>query len=350
MKYYSDLVNAFRQLVEEQLWDQIDDSFLIGIRSKKDSQIYWCSLMGKAKDVYGFAMYKGSKGLSVFQSILENPDSAADPELRPNQDMILFCLDPEEFLSAPQQEFIQIHESSHFSNGLYLIPSRMKPGFPESICTDDEVSLGLELLSTFVDFLKSSKKDTLELEEDALILLPEDGACIDDWREYSIESTIQPEDAEVPDDIPLLQVDMTSIEGLNLEGTIWEIHCCYAPFVVEDGPKGAYHPEMILILNKDQAQIIGHEIFEFEQLSNEKLIHKVAETIAAAGYLPCEIEVKTIKLHHLMARMLESHGVDINLVEKLPMITDCLQSMAEQFMHQHHSHEHHDCCTQGTCG
>lgn len=231
-----------------------------------------------------------------------------------------------------------------------MIPSRMKPGFPESICTDDELSLGLELLNTFVGFLKSSRKDALDIEGDALILLPEEGACIHDWRKYSLESSMLPEDPEVPDDIPLPQVDLTSLEGLNLEGTIWEIHCCYAPFVVQDGPMGTYHPELILILNKDRAQIIGHEIFEFAQLSNEKLVHKIVETIASAGYLPCEVEVKTKKLHRLLTALFETNGVEINLVKKLPMITECLQSMAEQFMHQHHSHEHHDCCSEGTCG
>lgn len=350
MKYYTELVHAFRQLAEQELWNFVDDSFLIGVQSKQTSEIYWCSLMGKMKEVYGLGIYKGSAGLRAFHRILQDPKAAQDPELRTQQDLILFGLDPEEVLSAPQIDFVNKNKSADFGSGNFLIPTRMKPGFPEKVCTSVEIKEGLEVLNTIISFLSSANIADFDLQGPDAILLPLENSLLNQWTDYRVELSSYLSEERYNTNIEIPEEEFTIVRDLQLEGTIWEIHSCYAPFVIQDGPEGPYHPELILFLNKDRAQIVGHEIYEFGQLSDRELYRSIAKNLSAAGYIPCEIEVKSPKLHHILNSFLGPLGVDIDLVEYLPIVTDCLQSMASQFMQQQNSEGMKECCVKGTCG
>ena len=42
MENYKDVVGEFKRIADNELWNRVDDSFLIGVRDPADKEIYWC--------------------------------------------------------------------------------------------------------------------------------------------------------------------------------------------------------------------------------------------------------------------------------------------------------------------
>ena len=99
MEKYKEVVTEFKRIADNQLWNRVDDSFLIGVKDPADEEIYWCSLMGKDEELYGVSMYKGASGLYSYDYIRKKDGQRPDPEMATVQDTILVTLDEEKIFS-----------------------------------------------------------------------------------------------------------------------------------------------------------------------------------------------------------------------------------------------------------
>ena len=215
-----------------------------------------------------------------------------------------------------------------------MIPSSTKVGTPLNVANDGEVAIATKVLEHYADFMQPLTDSGLQLHGTEYIVLPEDGASFSQWQSYRVKLSDYELDHRSSLDLPIDPGYKTSLADLEIQGTIWEVHECYSPLVITDHSSGPYYPKMILVINKEQGQILAHEIFEFGQYSQNVFLATIIEGFEFSKYIPCEIEVKSKSAHLLLNDLLSDFNVDVNLFESLPNVENCLRSMAAHFMRQ----------------
>ena len=349
MENYQDLIREFKRIADNELWQKVDDSFLIGIRVPSDTDIYWCSLMGKDEDLYGISLYKGASGLYSYDYIVQKDEEHPDPEMATVQDTILVTLDEEEIFSEAHEEFVKQVENSLYQDDLHIIPMRMRPGLPAFICNEQEMLIATEVMGALADFLLNTDQDDFALEGNETIILPESAANLSEWQSYRVDKADYLPDPTENIELPVQERFKKAVSQYEIQGTIWEVHVCYYPFAVTDGPEGGYYPQMLLVINKDKSEVIHHTSYEYGEYSQDAMLAHIVSACDEAGYIPCEIEVRRPDLELLMQDLFGGSGVDVNRVAELAVVKDCLANLIAQIMNQHFHEHDDDCCAHGTC-
>ena len=334
MSSFELLSQQFKRIAEPKLWNHISGIFLIGISIEGESEIYWCSLLSNPEEPHGVGIYRGATGLDSFRLITQHQSEEYEPELLANLDAIFITLEKEENLSAAHQNLIDSNECSKYEADAYIIPSSKRIGVPQQIAQEKELILASKVIHKFADFLQPLSDTGLTLHGTEYIVLPETDALFAQWQSYRVNPDEYGVDHKANLDLPIVPGYKSGLENIEIQGTIWEIHECYSPIVITDGPSGAYYPRMLLVINKNEGKILAHEIYEHGQYSQNVFLAKIIEGFEFSKYIPCEIEVKSKSAHLLLDDLLSEFGVDVNLVKTLPNAEDCLRSMAAHFMRQ----------------
>tara|TARA_B100000674_G_scaffold236542_1_gene194317 strand:+ start:423 stop:1478 length:1056 start_codon:yes stop_codon:yes gene_type:complete len=350
MENYKDVVGEFKRIADNELWNRVDDSFLIGVRDPADKEIYWCSLMGKDEELYGVSMYKGASGLYSYDYIRKKDGQRPDPEMATVQDTILVTLDEEEIFSEAHGDFIKSVEESEYVEGMHIIPMRMQPGITASICNENEMHTASEIMAKLADFLLQTNQDDYFPAGPEILLLPDDQAQLENWETYRTDKASQLPDPAAGLKLPVDESLKRTVGSLEVKGTIWEAHVCYYPFAISSGSKGGYYPQMLLIINKDKGELIHHIGFEKIEYSHEIMLSEISYACSTAGYIPCEIEVRRPDLKLLLSDLFENTGIDVNHVGELVAVRDCLANIIAQVMNRQFNDGEEDCCSAGTCG
>ncbi len=349
MEKYKEVVTEFKRIADNQLWNRVDDSFLIGVKDPADEEIYWCSLMGKDEELYGVSMYKGASGLYSYDYIRTKDDQRPDPEMATVQDTILVTLDEEKIFSEAHTNFVSRVDDSEYSKGVHIIPVRMQPGIPAFICNENEMDTAAKVMSKLADFLLNNKSD-YSLAGPDVLLLPDNGAQFENWETYRTDKNSQLPDHADGLNLPVEERLKKVVSQLEIQGTIWETHVCYYPFAKSSGSSGGYYPQLLLVINKNKGEVIHHNSFEQGEYSHEVMLSELANACVTAGYIPCEIEVRRPDLQILLSDLFENTGIDVNHVGELLAVRDCLANIIAQVMNRQFNDGEEDCCSAGTCG
>ncbi len=342
MQNYKALVKEFRRIADNELWDRMDDSFLIGVRDSADKEIYWCSVMGKDEELYGVSMYKGASGLYSYDYICKKDGQRPDPEMATVQDTILVTLDEVEIFSEAHEDFIKSVNESEYVEGMHIIPMRMQPGITASICNENEMHTASQIMAKLADFLLQANQEDYFLAGPEILLLPDDQAQLENWETYRIDKSSHLPDPSAGLKLPVDESLKRTVGSLEIKGTIWEVHVCYYPFAISSGSKGAYYPQMLLIINKDKGELIHHISFEKIEYSHEIMLSEISDACSKAGYIACEIEVRRPDLKLLLEDLFENTGVDVSQKSELVAVRDCLANIIAQVMNRQFNDQEED--------
>ena len=334
MSSFEKLSQQFKRIADVKLWNHISGIFLVGIKIKEGSEIYWCSLLNNPNEPYGITIYRGAVGLESFKLLIQNQSDEYEPELATNLDAITISLDKKVNLSDTYNKLLDSNACLQYDDDFYIIPASTRIGTPVSLPDDQELTIASKVLERFSNFMQPLTNTGLQLHGTEYILLPNDEALFSQWQSYRVKLNDYELDHKALLDLPIDPGYKTSLADLEIQGTIWEVHECYSPMVITDHSSGPYYPKMLLVINKEQGQILAHEIFEFGQYSQNVFLATIIEGFEFSKYLPCEIEVKSKSAHLLLNDLLSDFDVDVNLVESLPNSEHCLRSMAAHFMRQ----------------
>ena len=334
MSIFETLSHQFKRIANVKLWNHISGIFLVGIKIEEQSDIYWCSLLNNPDESYGITIYRGSAGLESFKLLIQNQSDEYEPEVATNLDAISITLEKKADLPEAYIKLLDNNACLHCDDDFYAIPSSTQVGKPMSLADNREVAIASKVLERFADFMQPLTGTGLKLHGTEYILLPNDEALFSQWQSYRIKLSDYELDHRSLLDLPIDPGYKTSLTDLEIQGTIWEVHECYSPMVITDHSSGPYYPRMILVINKEQGQILAHEIFEFGQYSQNVFLATIIEGFEFSKYIPCEVEVKSKSAHLLLNDLLSDFDVDVNLVENLPNSEHCLKSMAAHFMRQ----------------
>ena len=334
MSSFENLSKQFKRIADVKLWNHISGIFLVGIKLEEDSQIYWCSLLNNTDEPHGVSIYRGAAGLESFKFLSQNQSDGYEPELATNLDALTITLKKKAELSDTYIKLLDSNACLLYEDDFYMVPSSTRVGRPVSLADDQEAAIATEVLERFADFMQPLTNTGLQLHGTEYILLPEDEALFSQWQSYRVKLNDYELDHKASLNLPIDPGYKTSLAELEIQGTIWEVHECYSPMVITDHSSGPYHPRMLLVINKEQGQILAHEIFEFGQYSQNVFLATIIEGFEFSKYIPCEIEVKSKSAHLLLNDLLSDFDVDVNLVERLPHSEHCLRSMAAHFMRQ----------------
>lgn len=349
MEIYQEVVREFRRIADNQLWNKVDDSFLIGIRVPSDPNIHWCSLLGKDEELYGISLYRGATGLYSYDYIVQKDGEQPDPEMATVQDTILVTLDEEEIFSEAHEEFINEVENSLYEEDMHIIPMRMRPGLPAFICNEQEMLTASEVMGALANFLLNSDQEDYVLEGHETILLPQNEANLSEWQSYKVNKADYLPDPAENIELPVQERFKKALSQYEIQATIWEVHVCYYPFAVSDGPEGAYYPQMLIVIDKQKSEVIHHTSYEHGEYSQDAMLAHLVSTCDEAGYIPCEIEVRRPDLELLVKDLFADSAVEVSRVGELAVVKDALANLIAQIMNEHFHEHDEDCCAHGTC-
>ncbi|MEE2923520.1 MAG: hypothetical protein VX619_01965 [bacterium] len=318
MSSFETLSHQFKRIAKVKLWNHISGIFLVGIKIEEERDIFWCSLLNNPDESYGIAMYRGAVGLESFKLLIQNQSDEYEPEVATNLDAISITLEKKADLSDTYNKLLDSNACLHYDEDFYIIPASTRIGTPVCLTDDQEVNIATRVLERFADFMQPLTNTGLQLHGTEYILLSNDEALFSQWQSYRVKLNDYELDHKALLDLPIDPGYKTSLADLEIQGTIWEVHECYSPMVITDHSSGPYHPRMLLVINKEQGQILAHEIFEFGQYSQNVFLATIIEGFEFSKYIPCEIEVKSKSAHLLLNDLLSDFGVDVNLVESLP--------------------------------
>ena len=226
---------------------------------------------------------------------------------------------------------------------------RMQPGLPADICNQEEMNTAAVVLSKLADFLLETEETDYSLLGPETLVLPDNDAQLESWENYRVDKITKLPDPAAELKLPIEDRLKKAVGNLEIQGTIWEVHVCYYPFAVSDGPKGGYYPQMFLVINKDKGEVVHHSSYKYGEYSHETMLSELSNACNEVGYIPCEIEVRRPDLKLLLSDLFENTGIDVNKVSELVAVRDCLANIIAQVMNRHMNDEQ-DCCAAGTCG
>lgn len=316
-------------------WDILYDDQVFGVQDPESKEIGYCCVMGAGGEVFGLALYRGRKGLDLYQKILNR---TIDPEkLLVLQDALLaeFCdradLEKEDRALLKSIDFKPLDSKDAPA---YPIFRSYKPGYAPWFISEREAKWLTFAFQCAVDLLGAFVKNDLLLEGKAdhyLIYSQDKNAKLRSsaWRK------IEPYSKPVEASIPINEVTLQRIRNLQItEDTEWEMDIFFLSdrtILDQDRP---YFPQVVMIVHQQTGMVLNMNMFgpdvSIPTISTDFLL----QTVEKYGRVPREIHIQDKLVWESLKPIVDQFNIQILLKDKLPVIREVKEALMQD-LRQH---------------
>lgn len=313
------------QLVKEYTglapWNWLDDLDIIAVEFSDEKDIFFCNVFKKEGEFYGFAVYRGSGGLSFFLKILEGEEEFFEDAFMYANHMALHLVDREEIDST---DYELIEKSGVTFSGRKSWPtfSIYNPGYLPVLPDNDGLRLMERILSVINPFLASIKSnpEKIRLLYEEKILCRRYGINNEFILEHelSIDRYLEenPQIVEVPvvyDDLMIKRIK----KDLKKTKALWEVDISFTSDILAFNWEKVY-PAMLVVADKGSGEIIKVDMVSPDNLEDLQL--SFLEAIKAYKSIPKKVEILYKRNNIVLFDLLEKLSINVEIVDKLEVI------------------------------
>lgn len=311
-------------------WEWIYDNHTFSVSSNIDKQIYFCSLMGNNKEVFGINFYPGEKGLTSLQSLYHTTEGQQSPPLA-GFEQLCYHLEFEHESEMLQPEQHALYETLGFDwkkEGYGIVLNDMQPGLAPQMVTSVEAELVAELLQQALDFGKAYQGKTSYLEQlnslSTMIAVQMNGENVD------FEIVDRPDTISKWETKSLPALTLRSIGKLPKRSATNIMMAFYAPGLITDAAFDRPFFSLIAIwMDAETGQIVSMTTEHPDEL-RPRIPQWMAEQFSQQGYRPTRIAVNEAVVAQSILPLCKEWEIDILLTP--PHVLDDLYFMMMDFM------------------
>ncbi|WP_168120832.1 hypothetical protein [Paenibacillus sp. HB172176] len=330
LEQWKNLFHAAEQFKQAACWKWMDNSHLFGVEDPVSKEIGYCCIMGNGGEMYGIAVYRGTRGLDSYIEAASGGDSDDIPF---TQDCLMLSFDSRDDLHP--EEYKRIKELGLKFRGAHAWPTFRiyEPGYyPWPIEDWEHVQFLTHALQQAIEVSRDyrSDPDALHEPEDERILTrvsAEDGANLvwsDQWL------TPKPEKNESKPEFKINELRLAKIRK-SLEGITeaWVMDCFYMPFPVkEDGRP--YFPMMFLLADRNSGQILHFHLFDGTAVT-EEIAEQFLNLIEQVKVIPKEILIIRESAVEYLGAILDTLNIEVYVVEHEPLLEEIKNGLIGSF-------------------
>ncbi|TXK80021.1 DUF6930 domain-containing protein [Paenibacillus sp. N3.4] len=332
IEQWQELYKAAGAFKQAKCWEWLSNSHIFGVENPDSKEIGYCCVMGNGGELYGLAIYLGSKGLKGLIDMLTG-------EMEEGSVYTQYCL----MLSFDNRdelhpsELKQIKELGLKFRGAKAWPTfrLYEPGFyPWPIHTQDQVlflTIALEQALEVAERYRHSS-DVL-LEPTFSTILTRISVGIGDHRTWS-EEWLKPNPHEAAASIlvePMNELRLAkakkAIKGL---AGVWEIDYFFIPLPTQEKRGRPYYPAMFLFVHQETGQIMHVKLGEQSEAPNI-ITELLVGIIEQHECVPEEIWVRNKDIASFMNQIRLALQLRICVVDELPALNEAKGELLANF-------------------
>lgn len=333
LEEWRQLYDAAAEFKKIAPWDWMWDTDMFAVRNPADEEMGYCCVMGKSRELFGFAVYLGTQGLEGYLKVVSEKITSSNTDALHTEKCLLASFEDRKYLS--NDDFAVIKQLDLHFSGTNTWPQfqSWQPGYlPWQLTKNEAVYLTFclqqakEVALRFKDshdmlkssmpgyyFTRSAKKEKGVLE------------WKDEWHKPAFMHKI----VIIHQDIDKVRLEKIR-QMERQQKMVWEVDFFYAPACVS--PKGMrpYYPLVFLWMEQ-----YSHFIFSMFVTTQDKyrieFIEYCLRAFESAKNIPKEIQVRKEELLAYLQPFAQKLGFGVKLVKNLRAINDAYSGMKEFF-------------------
>jgi hypothetical protein len=298
-------------------WEWMLDSDVFGVLNPVTSEIGYCAVLGRRREVFALVVYLGTEGLRVHQKVQSGEISREDDEAMFAQQCLMASF---EHRSALEKEDLSIIKELGLTfRGANAWPQfrSYRPGFVPWFLTQTETVFLSFALEQSVDVCLRFKDnlDLLTPHEEGQYLVRVQGPDFvwkDKWlRPVPLKEEPVPEPAHI-DEVLLARVRKATKERRG----IWEGDVFYAPAAIRDKDR-PYYPRTVLWIDRGSGFALSTDMFGPSESASQKLIEQFLNAADMFKVLPTTLAVKRKSIRDALEPVASWLGIDVSLERDL---------------------------------
>jgi hypothetical protein len=331
MEQWQDLYEAAAAFKRAECWDRLTNGHIFGVENPMNKEIGYCCVLGNGGEMYGLAVYLGTKGLETLVGMLSG-ELDNDPMF--TQHCLMLSFDNRNELYP--NELKQIKELGLKFRGAKAWPTfrLYEPGFlPWPVQTQEQVLFLTMALQQTVEVVKAYKENPdalLEGDDETFLtrVADEDNLNLI-WSDQWLVSKPIVEVIEITAD-PINELRLAKAKkSLQRSAGVWEIDCFFAPMPIKEGVR-PYYPMMCLIVDQETGQILRYGLSEKSGTAN-KIVEHLFSLIEQTQVVPKEIWVAQEEVFHYLRQILLAFEIQAYLTGELPALEEAREGMMDYF-------------------
>jgi len=329
------LYTLAREYFTLQPWTWMSDRDIFAIHDSVSGETGYCSVLGEGGILHGLAIYRGDRGRDALLDLLdgEEPPEQESESYPYTQHSYLLSYDDREELHPEDIKRIRASEVRFRGRKSWPVFRDYEPGYTVALLHKDDVPKMTRMLEQVIALCERVKDDPHLLLDApvgymfARISKLRRGDVR--WRDgYVSAMSGSEEEHEV---LAVSELELASLRKRyrKADGVIWEYDLLHMQIPVDDAVR-PYYP--VLGMGVD----ITHEEVLMPAIAHPSSIHAdlqygVVEWIKLMKALPETICVQRQRALHILSPLCDNLGIELTLVEELPIINHVKPEMVENF-------------------
>ncbi len=328
LEQWKRLYDAFLEYQKLAPWKWMLDSDVWAIQNPATGEMGFCCVLGRAGEVLGLCVYRGSEALECMDRIYSGELHGEDPAIHEYLNSLLASFSDREHLEKEDRDVIKrlgykFHGPRAWPEFRSYLPGYM-PWFL-SPGEADFLALALEQAIPVARRFREDPDILTPASGDAYLTRvaeQKDGQLVwrDEWREPPPHAPKAPPALLIPED----QIAKARTRLSPKQGT-WEFDCFFAPTPVAEGER-PFLPLLSLCVHQETGLILGtHMTGPDEALAGHQ--KELVDTLRQARVRPEEVWVANEKSYRIVKPVADRLGIKVTAVSALPATEQARREM-----------------------
>ena len=324
---WRELYAKAKQFQELAPWEWMDDEHILGINNQHGVRLI--CVLGALGEVFGFASYRGSVGVSYLLKLLDREISPQGPEAAFGQRSLLLDFAPRSQLRKEDKAILKQIGFKPAAGSPRLFPEfySHEPGYVPWFIDENEARMMLDDLAKLMPFAKLLDADPDGYDQDAngeFAFFPDTFTEPLTWDQFDWRDVSTAPDADLP--IDLAQFDVPSLSRLpQSPETVWELSVEYSEGAICEPPR-PYWPKLGLTIDGRSGLVMGFKLGGPDKTMAQIAALCLVDCLRASHTRPVKIALESADLVRALTPLLESLGTGVLHAQRLPATEEARNS------------------------
>lgn len=311
-KQWQRLYQLTEQLREAAPWEWMADGDIFGVHSPVSDQVNYCTFLGKAGKIFGFAVYRGDRGL-VNYMLAQRGHTRQTLEFQLTLDHLLLLFAPERMLSERDRATLVEHGSGGESElGIPQFRSQLPLQSDRWLNSQEAEDLALTLEEALAVAGRVRNEElSLRGESAEYLLVMQQEKETGQWKETRRRGAVDAGPYLAPETVLTDQAK----KALNLfpEGTgSWQVDTFVTPAQINEDPLRPYSPLTMIAIDREDGALVGADMVGPDEEIGQRILERFAGFCIEQEACPASIEVTSPLLASSLKPLITEKGITVD--------------------------------------
>jgi hypothetical protein len=311
-------------------WQLLDESKLVLTRDSVSGELWYCSVMGSLGEVYSMHAYRGEEGLRLFRKMAA--EKIVDPgEVLTSMDCLYVELVPRQELKRQDRELLAALGHPRGRNLLSPVFRAIRPGFhPWFVNAEEALTLAecIRAVVVICTAITNQAGENFWEGEGVYPLVTRADGAEPRYNVDLVKSVLPPELPTEPVKLPEELMGPLRGRDYALRG-VMELGYTFSGAVIGKANERPSCAAIALAVDADSGIVYAPEVTDSTVAPEVALARVFLAAVQGTGVLPREVRVRSQQHKASFASLMESFGVKIRVMNRLPAAEQACQHLLE---------------------